>query len=230
MIRNFWMSARGSFRYLQNTTSLRLSSSDLPLKFTVCLVVLMVLGEEPGEKGENMPPRSVAVGGIMMIPDAIPPHPLPHSLPTHICVGCSHLLSEHGKGVKASSFWKCYRTFPAEDFGFAHSNRLPEHFLDSCCSWSLFLPKLFFIFLLPKLQTCILIWRYVHLILFLPQYISCISDPILIAASQKIRTNVSGTENGLRKRKSNEDFGLANSLPGGQSEQHPEWWIGHESP
>lgn len=128
------MSARGSCRYLQNTTSLRLSSSDLPLKFTVCLVVLMVLGEEPGEKGENMPPRSVVVGGRVMISDAVPPHPLPHSLQTHICVGCSQLLSEHGKGFKASSFSKYCRTFPAEDFGFAHSYRLPEHFLESCCS------------------------------------------------------------------------------------------------
>lgn len=52
MIRDFWMSGRGSFRYLQNTTSLVLSLPGLLLKFAACFDAADGLGGRAREKGD----------------------------------------------------------------------------------------------------------------------------------------------------------------------------------
>lgn len=50
MIKDFWMQARGSFRYLQNTTSLILPSSGLLLKLVACFDDTDDLKGKSGEK------------------------------------------------------------------------------------------------------------------------------------------------------------------------------------
>ena len=59
---------------------------------------------------------------------------------THISLGCSPATECVLHVLKDSVFWQHHRILPAEDVGLETSQQAAWTFLESCCSWDLFLP------------------------------------------------------------------------------------------
>lgn len=161
--------------------------------------VLMLLGEEPGGKGENRPLRSFIVGSVNNDPRCCPSwstamfrlNPYFYELSPAIEWVWQwfegRLLLALSQDTSCRGLWLWDSTTGC--LNLLGIMKAPPAQSSS------------YLFFLPQQHFCFLIW-------ILPTYLapslieetSCTADPVLTHASQKIQTNVSGTESTPRKQ------------------------------